>query len=198
MIIIDFHNFTIVLLFFIFSIILCIYEYVKKKKNSFFTIVYKYSCILYGIFLIKYVFLPLTMFPDEFEKEIVSTFPYYQLIPLATITETIQETGNFVQIIGNAVLLFPLGVYLGLLDKKAISFKYVFLKITIITVSIETIQLMINFLTQYPNKIFDIDDIILNIPGGLLGWIIIKYLAPHLEKENIPTIFNKKNNYYNG
>lgn len=75
-------------------------------------------------------------------------------------------------LLGNLFLLFPLGVYLTILDSKVSNVR---LGVTIFCFSsiIEILQLMMNYF-YLSNRIFDISDIILNTLGGVVGIIIIR------------------------
>ncbi|SET28182.1 VanZ family protein [[Clostridium] polysaccharolyticum] len=100
-----------------------------------------------------------------------------QLIPFQSISHLIKNNTLFNrQIIGNLILLFPLPIFLGFLNKNR---KYIslFLLSFLSSIMLETLQLFINLITKYPSRIIDIDDIILNTTGiiaGLVVFIIIK------------------------
>ncbi len=72
------------------------------------------------------------------------------------------------QIIGNLIMLLPLGIYLPLLYNKISGFIKVLLVAILISSSIEIIQLMVS------NRGTDIDDVILNSIGAGIGYIIYK------------------------
>ncbi|MEN8649000.1 VanZ family protein [Bacillus cereus group sp. BceL062] len=189
----DLHIPTILFFIILGCVILYINDRKKNNKFPFIISLYRYSFVIYAIFLIKYVFFPIHIL---FNSTIESTIDmYYQLIPFKSISKEIFVTNNWIQIIGNVLLLFPLGVYLGLLNKKAINLKYVLKMIILTTITIEIIQFIIDLLTGFPNRLFDVDDIILNVFGGLIGWILLKVFAPIFEKNNIPTIFNQQIEY---
>lgn len=79
------------------------------------------------------------------------------------------------QILGNFVMLLPLGIYLPLLYtrlKKAFSFFVVLMICFLVSVGIELLQLA----TSYRSA--DIDDVILNTLGGGVGFIIYLLLKP--------------------
>lgn len=71
-------------------------------------------------------------------------------------------------VLGNIIMFMPYGFFVSYyLDlKKPISS---FLLILLVSVSIETTQLLIG-------RVFDIDDILLNIVGGMFGFYIYKFL----------------------
>ena len=71
-------------------------------------------------------------------------------------------------VLGNIIMFIPYGFFVSyyLKLKKPLS---AFLLILLVSASIETTQLLIG-------RVFDIDDIILNIIGGILGFLIYKFL----------------------
>lgn len=94
---------------------------------------------------------------------------YFQILPFKTIKEYITNKSYF-SLICNIFILFPIPIFLfihkiTLKKNMAISF--------LIAVAIEPIQLLINIITKYPNKIIDIDDFILYIIGVLISLIIL-------------------------
>ena len=81
------------------------------------------------------------------------------------------EAGTYLfykNILGNVLLFLPFGFFVGYFIKvKKVS---VMLLLTfIVSLSIETIQLSIG-------RVFDVDDVILNVLGGLIGFILYKVL----------------------
>lgn len=70
----------------------------------------------------------------------------------------------FKNVIGNMVMFLPYGFFISYyLDNKKLSLTFILTLIT--SVVIETVQLIIG-------RVFDIDDIILNVIGGTLGFYI--------------------------
>ncbi|KAA6448140.1 VanZ family protein [Bacillus cereus] len=172
-------------------VFLFISDRIRKKKFPIMIQLIRYSIVIYVLFVIKLVFFPIMYLYKSSSAEITQSM-FYQLIPFHEIYKTFFVTGNYIQVFGNLLLLFPLGVYMGLLSKKAVSVKYVFKISLFTTLTIETVQLIIDYITFMPNKIFDIDDIILNVTGCLLGWLFLKFLSSELEKLQIPTAFQNR------
>ncbi|MGE6619729.1 VanZ family protein [Bacillus mycoides] len=173
-------------------VFLFISDRIKKKKFPIIVQLIRYSVVIYVVFVIKLVFFPIQyMFDKNFGPEITKSM-FYQLIPFHEIYKTFFVTGNYIQVFGNLLLLFPLGVYMGLLNKKAINIKYVFKISLFTTLTIEIIQLIIDYITFMPNKIFDVDDILLNVTGCLIGWLFLKFLSSELEKLEIKTVFQNQ------
>jgi glycopeptide antibiotics resistance protein len=82
-------------------------------------------------------------------------------------------------VIGNVVMFIPYGIFASLyakLDKPFHAFCLVFFA----SVTVETTQLMIG-------RVFDIDDIILNVIGGMLGYFI--YSSINKVGESLPKVF---------
>lgn len=72
------------------------------------------------------------------------------------------------QVIGNSIMLLPLGIYIPLLFYRLSGFFTVFLICLFIAICIELMQLI----TSYRSA--DIDDVILNTSGAIVGYIIYR------------------------
>lgn len=70
-----------------------------------------------------------------------------------------------VNIVGNVVAFAPFGFLLPSLDKKFRSFIFVVFLSMLFSLCVETIQLVLKV------GIFDVDDIILNTAGGIVGYL---------------------------
>ena len=88
------------------------------------------------------------------------------------------------QVVGNLIMLFPLGIYLPLLYRKLrkLSGFFAILLISfLVSVGIEILQLA----TSYRST--DVDDMILNTTGACLGFIVyqlIKIIVASVDKQN--------------
>ena len=74
------------------------------------------------------------------------------------------------QVIGNLVMLLPLGIYIPLLFPRISGFFKVFMICLLVSVSIELMQLITSVRST------DIDDVILNTSGAVVGYIIYRFL----------------------
>lgn len=70
------------------------------------------------------------------------------------------------QIVGNFIMLFPLGIYLPLLYKRISGFLPVLLTSLLVAIVIELLQLATSF------RSVDIDDVLLNTTGAIVGWFV--------------------------
>lgn len=75
------------------------------------------------------------------------------------------------QIIGNFIMLLPLGIFLPLLYKKISKFWVVFMTNLLISTLIELLQLITSFRSA------DVDDIFLNTLGACVGFVIYKIVT---------------------
>lgn len=92
----------------------------------------------------------------------------------------------FRNFLGNVILFTPYGFFISyFLELKKLSVSFILISIT--SVTIEVTQLMIG-------RVFDIDDIILNILGGLVGFILYRLLKR--VGEHLPEVL-KNNLFYN-
>ncbi len=141
--------------------------------------------IFFGLYLL--LFITLTLFDQlwgrnglniaNWSKEMFSRYTHnsLNLIPFKTIIEYI---GNFdssldtriimFNLLGNIVACMPFAFFLPLLFKKQNSFKIFLITMLLIVLAIELVQ----FATF--SGICDIDDIILNVSGALIIYIILK------------------------
>lgn len=75
------------------------------------------------------------------------------------------------QIVGNFVMLLPLGIFLPLLYKRISNFFAVFLVSLLASTTIELLQLVTSFRSA------DVDDIFLNTMGACAGFLIYKLVS---------------------
>lgn len=137
--------------------------------------------ICYILFLIKLLILSRVSLLDLFNSQRTLNRSI-NLIPFHSITEYISgSTANlkrfaFSNVVGNIVIFIPLGIYLPLLkkDKRVITN---LLFIFIVSLFVEIIQGLLGIGAS------DIDDIILNSLGGLVGILGYKFLLFILRDE---------------
>lgn len=106
-----------------------------------------------------------------------------------TLAETDKtDTGYALEnIIGNILLFIPLGMLLPYLFPAFNSIRKLILICLLSSLTIELTQFILRQFGTY--RTVDIDDIILNTTGGILGWLIYtKLIAKHLIKKNKPLL----------
>ena len=158
--------FTIIL-----SSIRITYLIVKKQK----LVLYKELTYLLFVIYILSLFYIVTFQDDNYG---MSNFvPFREMLRYKIGSKLF-----FRNIVGNILLYMPLGFFVtAYIDERKIFPTLIISLIT--TISIELVQLVIG-------RVFDIDDIILNLFGGFLGALIFTLLDKL--KDKLPEILNKE------
>lgn len=136
------------------------------------------SVLLYGVFAFYILLLGLALFGKYHGPRSGNLVPLRSI--LAFITGTDLATGSTVyadfirglalsNILGNIVLFIPLGVYITLFNKDKSIWKNTLL-VTAASVAVELVQFI------FILGIGDIDDVLLNGLGGLLGVLLCRGL----------------------
>jgi glycopeptide antibiotics resistance protein len=124
------------------------------------------AAVIYSLIMIKLLLIRFTPFRLEEYR--------YNLIPFKTIGRFIFERDHYntdiwvKNLFGNIVLFIPLGVFIPLLNKKYIRAVPFFILVFFIILTVELLQMFtrVGFL--------DVDDLILNIAGALIGLAFTK------------------------
>lgn len=155
-----------------------LHQYKKYGAIPFIRVVIVYSFILYLLVAFFLVMLPLPS--QEFVNNL--TTPWVQLIPFSFIKDIITQvplTWNFYkyqevyQVLFNIVLTIPFGVYLRYYFKC--NLKKTILWTFLLSLFFELTQLSgLYFIYSRPYRLFDVDDLMLNTLGGLIGYAVTK------------------------
>ena len=120
--------------------------------------------------IIRFVFYPFFAVDGQVQPLIIQTKeifpPRINLIPFFYITDYEVKREALINIIGNVSLFIPTGIILPILYKCLNSFWKVLLTGAGISLCIEVIQLLL------PNSVTDIDDLILNTAGVIIGYAV--------------------------
>ena len=138
----------------------------------------KYLVHITFIVYLYLLFIVLFDRPSSTEKLPIMVYLSYSvnLIPFKTIIEYTLALFDGSMGIGTAIdnlsanllVFMPMGVYLPYYFKNKLSFKKCFLILIGMVFSVEILQLILRKGT------FDIDDVILNVLGGIIGYLIFK------------------------
>lgn len=150
-----------------------------------------YSFIFYLITIYFLVILPL----PERDEVLRPACLMMKLVPFSFVNDFLRETSLnildpttyitslmepcFYVVIFNVLMTIPFGMYLRYYFKC--SLKRIFVITFLLSLFFEVTQLTgLYFIYPYPYRLFDVDDLILNTLGGLLGYffmgVIIRYL----------------------
>lgn len=163
-------------LFIVFFLIENIIYYKRNNKPNLIYRLIFYSFFIYLLFVLKLTFFPLPIGEDAIMD--------YQIMALQNnfvpFKEIIGYSGfAYYPMIGNIALLFPLGIYLPILFKRK-GFGSVLIVGLITTVSIESMQFIISSIVGVTYRTTDINDVIFNTLGLIMGYIVFKLINPIL------------------
>lgn len=150
-----------------------------------------YSFIFYLLTIYFLVILPL---PDRNEV-LKPTSSMMRLVPFTFVSDFLKETSlNITQpttyikslmescfyvVLFNILMTIPFGMYLRYYFKY--SFKKTFIITFLLSLFFEVTQLTgLYFIYPYPYRLFDVDDLILNTLGGLLGYFLMGVVRKYL------------------
>ncbi|MGP1909929.1 VanZ family protein [Metabacillus sp. JX24] len=183
---------------FLMVLILCVLMISKSTVENVLQLVILSGFILYLFVLHSYVsFVNITYyFTQEFVGNSYISMQQINLIPFKTIFNdlfgTVAAPVTIIQTAGNFLLLLPLSF--ALLALKIVTSKYkVAQTILVITILIETFQLFLNFTVSgylYSgggDRAIDIDDILLNTVGGLVGIMVFIIYKKVVSKYTVAT-----------
>ena len=133
---------------------------------------------LLQLLFITYILLLFSLVTNSDVDSVSNT----NLVPFREIIRYDIGTRSFYrQVIGNIVMFIPFGFFATYYTKiKKIS------SITIITL---LVSLTIEIVQKYIGRCFDIDDIILNVVGGISGFLI--YIGLNAISKKLPAFFRK-------
>jgi len=137
--------------------------------------------ICYILFLFKLLFLSRVSLLDLFNSQraldrSINIIPFYSIKEYISSNIATIKKFAFSNTVGNIVIFIPLGTYLSLFkNNKRIITNLLF--IFIVSLFVEIIQGLLGIGTS------DIDDIILNSLGGLVGILVYKFLVFILRDE---------------
>jgi len=107
----------------------------------------------------------------------------FNLVPLASIiryfdmlfawTMPLVFAGN---VIGNLLLLLPMGFFLPLFKPDKLNWRKIFILSAVLSIAIELVQLLFAALKWDSGRVVDIDDVLMNALGGLMGyWLYLLF-----------------------
>lgn len=168
-------------------LILEIIRYKKSKgKETKFLNYREIRIIIFSLYIISLV--AVTQFPFS------TTIRADMTVNIVPVFNTIKDMSNIpsnmesfmirfwiINIVGNLVLLMPLSILVPMLFKKFRSMKKTIILCFLVSVSIEFLQFLSMFCGN--RRSVDIDDVILNTLGSVLGFFIFKYLQKIINKK---------------
>jgi glycopeptide antibiotics resistance protein len=150
-----------------------------RMSDGWWRLLVRVALAVYAAVLIGLVFFPLPLPPwhvPEFDQGPGLgpwPLPWANLTPFATIGPAIRLGADWPQfwtLLGNVAAFVPLGVFVGLTWPDRRAWRRAFVLGLAATVAIESTQLGLSLLMGYPYRYADVDDVIANAAGALLGY----------------------------
>jgi glycopeptide antibiotics resistance protein len=140
-----------------------------------------YLVVIVGLVFTPFPIPPWTGFTDA-QAELASEyrpwpFPWVNLTPFDTIRGALRfgvewQPGRYV--LGNVLAFAPLGVFIPLLWPRCRSLLGMVAVAFAISLAIESVQLGLSLLMRYPYRVADIDDVLLNVLGVSIGYVVYR------------------------
>jgi len=135
--------------------------------------------IIYLSFLIYSTFFDSFYGRDVFRRHI-------NIVPFKTIIKFLTSSSDYdlivINIVGNVVAFMPMGFFLPIIFTRLKSVLRIFLVSLVATLSIEIFQYVFGVGTS------DIDDVILNVFGGIMGYLVLKIVLKLVSIDEVNNI----------
>ncbi|EUJ40602.1 hypothetical protein PWEIH_03561 [Listeria weihenstephanensis FSL R9-0317] len=160
-----------------------------KQKTPIEKIVFKSFMFIYIIGVISFTLFPIDLATGD-RDAIFSDLSWFNLIPFGTISEIYSyreydTAASVFQVVANIIMFVPLGCLYPLCSKYQVSWKRMLITAFICTLSIELAQLVQNLLYQTVPHRIDVDDLILNTTGAMIGFGLFMICRPVFKKLNV-------------
>lgn len=165
-------------------LILLLIKYKNRKQIFWLKEVIVFLFVIYICMVVSVTLFPL---PIGFHSNTENLYGAINIIPLVSIFKSISQIGNAYggdsqfmiglvvrNVGGNILLLMPLSFLAPLIWNKFKRYKNIMLLGLVISVSIELLQL-VETLSGAWGRITDIDDVICNVLGVTVGYLIYKF-----------------------
>ena len=141
----------------------------------------KIKVISWLLFITYIAFMVYVLFISSYYNRVPRAISY-NLVPFRTVKMYIRHYKSFnleiwlTNLLGNVVVFMPLGLLLPIISKRTRGFIKILFITMLSSLAAEATQLYLRVGS------FDIDDIILNTLGGILGYLIYKLLRWLIKK----------------
>lgn len=139
----------------------------KRKRQILFAV---YIIFVLKVIIFKYSYEHLQSIMDTWSKEVIlegldsANFTLFRTIHMYIVYA--DRLNSFENLAGNVVVFMPFGMFLPWIWRRFRNFADTFLAAFLFSVSIEIFQLFSAF------GAFDVDDILLNCAGSIVGYLI--------------------------
>ncbi|MBU3227766.1 VanZ family protein [Clostridium algidicarnis] len=174
--------------------------FLKKKKGEKIDSFREFVKFGFGVYIIALI--GVTLFPIRigYGKQAITMINMgINYIPFKSIIYDIRQIGIgsfsvrfqikllIMNVLGNFILLIPIGFLTPILWEKVNSLKDIVIVGFLVSLSIELLQLLENFLSIGFLRVVDVDDLILNVLGAVFGYMAYKLAKLIVTKYKIKT-----------
>ena len=144
-----------------------------RRRSSF---VHTLAALTLGVYAVALVAVTLFPFPTQghyiADMRALGYGPLVNVVPLRTIREALASGSSTaaLQVVGNALMLAPLAILLPILRSGLARWRRIILICLAVSCAIELVQLSVSFAMGIDYKSFDVDDILLNTVGSIVGF----------------------------
>lgn len=152
---------------FVLTLPLLLVHYIRFRRVAFGRVVMTYLVVLYGLALAAFTLYPM---PDNAARFCGSHHIQPQLVPLASIFDISHEGLRAVlQVVMNVIFFVPLGAFLRAMYRVR---WWTVVAIGLMTSAVIELTQLTGVFGAYPcsYRLFDVDDLLLNTSGALLGF----------------------------
>lgn len=146
----------------------------KQRRKIIGCIFIAYIIVTLRLIIFKYPFNELNAITEQWNWEAVKQgLRTANLTPFKTIHMYIKyrdRLNSFENLFGNVLLFVPFGLFFGYFIRSKCKIIAAFLGCFLFSFGIELFQLVSGF------GVFDVDDILLNVIGGMFGYLIYRFM----------------------
>lgn len=158
------------------------YGFLKKKRLSTYRKIIFILFFVYLVLVVEKTMMPIPVNYTQIEmwREGFASFKtsgFYNFIPSFDLTSDLWRRN----IVLNVIMFMPFG-FLWPLYKGKFNLKYILISSTVFTLIIELYQLCMALTMHAPLWFFDVNDIIANVLGGFIGYLILTFISPYIFK----------------
>jgi len=137
-----------------------------------------YIIMLFKIILFKGITIA-KLFGNYQKLRSINVIPFKTMVDYFTVNKGIGFLRAVSNVFGNLIVFIPLGYFLPTINKRFSKFKYLIITVISFSLFFEVMQYILGIGSS------DVDDLILNTIGGIIGYILYRALHKLVAKEYV-------------
>lgn len=146
--------------------------------------------IAYVAWVVSMTVFPVPLLGPGPVERVVSSLNHPNVVPTRTIRETLQLESAWQRarlLLGNILVFVPFGLLVPALAARVRSWPHALLAGLAFSVSIELAQLAVSLAVGYWYRMPDVDDVLLNVTGVMLGYALFVTLRAPTSRSRWPS-----------